>query len=118
MKNHEQVRAANALAALEKYGGFEGQNKGDPVTGMPAIVVNNGLLAALAFCQDKGGDYNKLVSAIQEHLASDGIGGLIGKDVKIVDSLVKGDSEHLRLCTNETLLYLNYLRRFAKAQKK
>ncbi len=118
MKNREQIRAGNALAALEKYHHFKGQKGGDPLTGFPALVIGNGLLAAIAFSKKNGGGHADICHAIAEHLSDEQIGLFRGAPATLgglLKFLTEHESDQLRLCTAEALAYLNYLRRFAKA---
>ncbi len=123
MKNLEQVRAKNAHAAIQAGVRGRGVEEGDALRGFPALVINNGLLATLSYSiskKDKGG-YKEICDAIATHLADPLISLL--KDVPATreglrDFLAEQDSATLRLCTGETLAYLNYLRRFAKGEAK
>lgn len=120
MTNQEQVRASNALKALRKRPELnKGQREGDALTGFPALIIGNGLLATIAFSQAKGAGYPLICDAIAEHLACREM-GLLPPDSGSVKAMAQvlsdGDSEQLRLCTAEALVYLNYLRRFAKAK--
>jgi CRISPR type III-B/RAMP module-associated protein Cmr5 len=127
MKNLEQVRAMNALAAVRRIEQRDkkarGDKGGDVLTGFPALIINNGLLATLAFSKSKSKSDKKsgqeiICDEIAAHLAS--------ADVHLIDAnganadgllghLTESNSVQLRLCTTETLAYLNYLRRFSKA---
>jgi CRISPR-associated protein Cmr5 len=119
--NLEQVRAKNAHNAVT--GGLQGRGveNGDAISGFPALIVNNGLLATLAFSiskKDKGG-YKEICDAIAKHLET--VGLLSGKPATregLRDLLVSQDSAALRRCTAEALAYLNYLKRFAKGEAK
>lgn len=120
MMNREQIRARNALKALKKYNHFKGKKGGDPLTGFPSLIVGNGLLAAIAFCKKNKGGHADMVNAVAEHLADSEI-SLLTEHQPNLDGLLTyltmRDSADLRLCTAETLAYLNYLRRFSKSQE-
>jgi CRISPR type III-B/RAMP module-associated protein Cmr5 len=118
MKNREQIRAKNALLAVE--GGMKGKGiqDGDALSGFPALVVNNGLLATIAFSLKQGQGYQEVCDAIACHLADKDIALLAAANANtmaLLKHLTENDSIQLRLCTAETLAFLNYLRRFAKA---
>lgn len=119
MKNRDQIRARNALEALSERSDLtKGQQGGDALTGFPAFIIGNGLLATIAYSIAKGAGYPHICDAIARHLADPEI-SLIPKDSGstngLRDYLAESESEVLRLCTAESLAYLNYLRRFAKA---
>lgn len=126
MNNLDQLRAANALDALKKYPQLQKKKQhddqdaqgGDQLTGFPALIVNNGLLATIAFSQTKGRDSDHvcICHAIAEHLNARRLLDAAGDAQFMADELARGDSTKLRLCTAEALAYLNYLRRFAKAE--
>ncbi len=116
MKNRDQVRAKNALKAC---GGHKAIQGGDVLSGFPALIIGNGLLATIAFCKKQGVGYLSVCDAIAQHLCDPDI-DLLDEECDNTDAmlrkLVNSDSQKLRLCTAEALAYLNYLRRFAKAK--
>ncbi len=118
MKNRDQIRARNALKALADGRSYRGVQAGDALSGFPALVINNGLMATLAFSKARGEGYVAICDAIAQHLADADI-DLVPEGTNSLDRLLQvlsqGDSTLLRLCTAEGLEYLNFLRRFAKA---
>jgi len=136
MKNLEQIRARNALRAVDQiqHGDLRGEDKGDVLTGFPALIITNGLLATIAFSMSKSkvdkktdsykkSGHEQICDFIAEHL-QDGLVGALPIGTRTADAMLKWlthdkqTSSDLRLCTAETLAYLNYLRRFAKTAKK
>ena len=129
--NLEQVRARNAVAAIHGGAHGRGVNNGDAISGFPALVVNNGLLATLAFCVSKkdAGGYKQIGDAIAKHLADKEV-ALVPANTQTLlalrDALADSSSDTLRLCTADTLrlctaealAFLNYLKRFAKGETK
>ncbi len=126
MKNLEQIRAMNALAAVKRIEQHDkkgrGDKGGDVLTGFPALIINNGLLAALAFSKSK----TKSDKSGHEIICDEIAAHLSHAEVKLLDPqngdsdgllkhLIENNSGQLRLCTSEALAYLNYLRRFSKA---
>ena len=111
MVNLEQKRALNAFEACsaEKFGGKDG---GEVVKKLPPQIRENGMLGTLAFAlSDKG--WEKAFDAIRLHLKS--LGKVKADTIaQLQDELMKCDSRKLRDVTAETMLYLNYMRRFAK----
>ena len=121
-QNYAQIRAKNAWAAAQK-GGFSGTSKKVCVVkDVPAMIVESGLLGAMAFAIEKNeakkpivGYYNTFV-ALREHLAE--MKNASVKDTSDVKewfkTLASSSAEVLRLTTTESMAYLSYLRRFAK----
>jgi CRISPR type III-B/RAMP module-associated protein Cmr5 len=120
MRNLEQTRAANALTAT--CGQNPVRDKG--VDRLPAMIINNGLLAATAFVMDKtdetGTEMQRAIYALVTHLRS--VNRLTrARDGKaMIEELSDqvSTSAKLRLATAEALAYLVYLKRFAQKSKK
>ena len=112
MTNLEQVRAKHALDAMERISQSDkkgrGKRGGDALSSFPALILNNGLLATVAYCKKQGEGYEAISGEIARHL------GYGGSD-ELLRHLANSESAELRLKTAEALAYLNYLRRFAKA---
>lgn len=119
MRNLEQIRAKNALAWKDKIG--TGKEGGRAVAKkVPAQIIQNGFLGALAFAiENKGSGYENAFKAILEHLKKANCNqGLPCDDLQMfLDALCTKDAAVLRAVTAEALAYLNYLRRFAKPGK-
>lgn len=116
LTNIDQVRAKNALSETAKKARKSG-DEGDNLSGFPSLIINNGLLATLAFCKDKGKDtqHGRIASAIAYHLkerkitsASDG--GQLLEELCLAD-----DTDTIRQSTTEALFFLNYLKRFHRS---
>ena len=141
--NLEQVRAKVALAASQKIG--SGSNGGKAVAKkIPAQIIQNGFLGALAFAIEsvsdpkfqinegfylntkagKDGPYegcgyaNSFLSVMQclkkTHKDFNTCDGGLSK---FLSNLCSISADELRMVTDEALCYLNYLRRFAKTDK-
>lgn len=120
MKNLEQIRAANALAYAKAGQNMRGQQGGNVLKKLPALVMGNGLLAAGAFAYAQRGDsgWRTCFDHIAKHLAHPDIGIAPGQDDlnKLMDFLSgKADSEVLKLATEEALAWLSYARRFEQS---
>ena len=108
MQNLEQIRAAHALKKatnLDKK----------VVNKLPAMLVNNGLLAAAAFAKDGNRDgLREAMDAVGDHLKSRGlVGANAGNCDGIINDLSARPSTDLQRATAEALAYLAYLKRFA-----
>ena len=113
--NLELKRAAHAIKACQKEN-FGGAKGGEVVKKLPPMIRESGLLGALAFALSKSDNdgHLKAFDTICRHLNELGkvrtntAAGLLEELIEDSDSL------KLRDVTAETLLYLNYLRRFAE----
>ena len=117
-KNLEQIRAYNALNAAQNPGL---RLRGEYVKKIPSMIIQNGLLGAIAFALEKGDNYTNIFSAVLTHLASDQIRLNLGIQPGAVrfflEALADESSSVLRAVTAETLAYLNYLRRFVAREE-
>lgn len=92
---------------------------------MPALVLNNGLLATISFCLSGGGDNRAgmkiAMERVARHLIQRGLvtGPTSGSGVLkgLIDGLSQNTSTRLQQATAETMAYLGYLKRFAKDSK-
>jgi CRISPR/Cas system CMR-associated protein Cmr5 small subunit len=119
MKNYEQIRAANAFdAATNPKNDFAGVDKGKSIAKkVPTQIRENGFLGALAFAIESKSGYETVFKAIMKHLPSVNCDFGINCDGSLESffiELTQKDSDVLRAVTEESMAYLNYLRRFAK----
>ena len=121
--NLDQIRAANAFQYHDVEIG--GKSEGEVVKKLPPLIRCNGFLGALAFALEKrdkdykNDGYYKAFEAILNHLKSDGIRKSNASTPEgLLTELTKSDSAKLRDVTSDSLLYLKYLRRFAKKPTK
>jgi CRISPR type III-B/RAMP module-associated protein Cmr5 len=115
-QNLEQRRAAHAdkkasdCAKLDK--------EGDCLSGYPSLIINNGLLATLAFSMEKKKQHLRVADAIAWHLHEMGITTSSKGETPNAQTLKKGlteaDSQILRRATDEALSFLAYLKRFVR----
>ena len=118
MKNLEQIRATNAMAYAQADVAKGGQNSGEVVKKLPALIMSNGLLAAGAFAYAKGTGWSACFDHMAQHLADPEIAVVEAKANKL-DELLKflsnsADSSTLKLATEEALAWLAYAKRFVK----
>lgn len=117
------VRARNALNAA-RSDTFGGINGGDIAKKIPPLIMNNGLIAVLSFAVENknkldSSGYGKVFKAVIAHLKDKDI-KILPPDSKILEVedlleyILNGDSTGLRRITLETMLWLEYFRRFAK----
>lgn len=116
MKNLEQIRACAADAAIKQHPNLSRS----AVSKLPALILQNGLLAASAFCNAEGGGegrghVKRALDETAKHLAERGRIAAGLQTVKdIIDDLSKRDSHQLQLATSEALAFIAYLKRFAQ----
>lgn len=118
VRNLEQVRAKNAYAARDKIG--TGKEGGRAVAKkVPALIIANGFIGALAFAIEDNGGYLTVFKAVIDHLHGANLNcGIRATEPKeFLDELCERDADTLRAVTSEAMAYLNYLRRFAKPGK-
>ncbi|MDA1277405.1 MAG: hypothetical protein O2960_25660 [Verrucomicrobia bacterium] len=120
MQNLEQIRATRALADEKNT------TKRD-VTKLPALILNNGLLAASAFAaesNDKGKTkrpgMKSAMDSVAIHLSNPQLGFPLMKDATsaadLISRLTKAPAKaaDLQRASSEALNYLGYLKRFAQ----
>jgi CRISPR-associated protein Cmr5 len=114
MKNLEQIRAAHASPA-------SGRLDRGAVTKLPALIINNGFLATLAFTLESSSrkEMLKAMLKLAEYLRQQGLlthpaHGKNDEELarEVIDELVDGSSAQLQRVTAEALAYLAYLKRF------
>ena len=114
MQNLEQIRAGHAHTQTHPEGRATKIDK-RYVNKLPAMIINNGLLATAAFAQD--GDRPELVAALDAVAAYLKSRGLInspaGNCGGMIQDLSQRPSLNLQRATTEALAYLAYLKRFA-----
>ena len=119
MQNLAQLRAKTALAAAPSIGA--GRNDGKSVAKkVPAQIIQNGILGALAFAIDARAGYYDVFSALCAHLRTPGVAVLPNAPAspeELLETLSAASSDTLRAVTTEAMEYLSYLRRFAKGDK-
>jgi CRISPR/Cas system CMR-associated protein Cmr5 small subunit len=119
MQNLNQIRACHVLTFATSSVNKRGQNDGEVIKKIPPVIMNNGLLAALAYSMDKKQEAWRLVfDAVASHLASKEI-SLIPEEKNTAELLLdylscEADSTVLRNVTAETYEWLNFARRLVK----
>jgi len=117
MTNLDQLRAAAAIKAASNV------NRA-AVNKLPAMIIQNGLLATAAFCSAAGGGDNRpmmlsAMDALAAHLGDKrlGLASLEGTRAArdLVNRLTQRDCPpgDLQRATTEALAFLSFLKRFA-----
>ncbi len=130
MQNLNQIRARHVLefATSEKGKLVKGKNDGEVIKKIPPAIMNNGIMAALAYSMDvkkKDEETHQIVypwrnvfDAVAEHLSSQEI-AMIPSDKNSAELLLdylasEATSAQLRDITAETGEWLNFARRLVK----
>lgn len=121
MQNLNQIRARHVMELVSKW--VSGKNGGEVVKKIPPRIMNNGLLAALAYSLDEKEGWGAIFDAIAKHLASPEI-QVVDSSVKdtrtLLEYLVKKEtsSAKLREATSETMAWLDFARRLIHKEDK
>ena len=123
-RSYDQIRALHALEATRSQNkDYLGPNGSENIAKkVPVLIIECGLLGALAFALEKGVGYKAVFEAVRTHLASADIADPTAMGTKDAyewfEKLAKAPASALRLATGETMAYLTYLRRFANPKGK
>jgi len=126
MQNLDQIRAAAALAAAQSKQRDKFEFTRPDVAGFPALIIQNGLLAAFAYAAEDGKSTRAglkfACDRTAAHLSKHGIAVLVNKtDSKaLIKALSEAPSTSLDLqrATSEALAFFGYLKRFADSETK
>ncbi len=90
-------------------------------SGAPVMILTNGLGPALAFFlakAPKAEEYRLLGQALAQWTLRTGVDADRGKEAKhLMLAITNASTDEYRRLTNESLAYLNWLKRFAVARK-
>ncbi|MDR1194021.1 MAG: type III-B CRISPR module-associated protein Cmr5 [Peptococcaceae bacterium] len=110
----ESGRAEFALEAVKKVVDTENDQTRKEyriyIKKFPLLALSNGLAAAVAFAQDKGGTWGIVYDNIANWLIKN---GYFAKPTRLLDYVCSLDSDTYRVVTNETLALFGWLCRLA-----
>jgi CRISPR/Cas system CMR-associated protein Cmr5 small subunit len=118
MQNLNQIRARHVLE-FANIARVKGNHGGEVIKKIPPVIMNNGIMAALAYSMDKNQQAWRLVfDAISVHLSSKEI-SMIPEDRNSAEMLLdylasEASSIMLRNVTAEAGEWLNFARRLVK----
>lgn len=110
----EQRRADHAWQASEHCG----RDFVNVAKGLPALIMNSGLMQTLAFCEQKGGEHRYIAAQLRRWINH----ALNGCDqdpgfAPFMQQLLRSDSRTHQRVTAETLAWLKWLRQMAAARR-
>lgn len=114
MATLEQQRAQDAW---EKSAAYQDRHR-NFAKGMPALIMNSGLMQVLAFCHEKGGEYELVASHLRQWLAS-----RFPQDISnhgfepTMEKLMHADPRTYQMITAEAFAWLKWLRQMASARQ-
>lgn len=114
MKNLAQIRATAAIDAVK-----DTKITRPAVNQLPALIVSNGLLATIAFCNAESTGENrtgmkKAIEATARYLVNRGLVPKGSESLdKMIEYLSQQDLHQLQLATEEAIAFIAYLKRFA-----
>ena len=118
MQNLNQIRARNVLE-FANSAPVRGRNGGEVIKKIPPVIMNNGIMAALAYSLDRNQQaWRGVFDAIAVHLSSQEI-AMIPADKNSAELLLdylasEATSVQLRDITAESFEWLNFARRLVK----
>lgn len=85
--------------------------------GLPALIMNSGLMQVLAFCHEKGEEYERIATDLRQWLNK----RLNGRDQdpgfeQFMQTLLKADPRTYQMITAEAFAWLKWLRQMASAR--
>lgn len=110
----EQRRAQDAWNRCEHYNKKEHVNF---AKGLPALIMNSGLMQVLAFCHEKGG-VNEMVASDLRAWLSERFNG-VGRDPgfePLMQALMRAEPREYQAITAEAFAWLRWMRQMAAAR--
>lgn len=119
MQNLNQIRARHVLE-FSKNGNVRGKNDGEVIKKIPPVMMNDGLLSALAYSMDeRNSSWRQVFDGIAVHLSSPEIGIVptsCGKAQSLLEFLTQENTSSavLRQATAEAGKWLDFARRIVR----
>lgn len=113
MATLEQRRAQNAW---EKSVGYNDRHR-NFAKGMPALIMNSGLMQVLAFCHEKDGEYEVIASHLRQWLQQR-FPRVITDDSfeQTMQVLMNADPRTFQMITAEAFAWLKWVRQMANVR--
>lgn len=111
----EQQRAQNAWEVSARYS----KEHANIAKGLPALIMNSGLMQVLAFAHTKGGEYEQVATDLRTWLTVRISSGDITRDPgfeEFMQVLIKARPQSYQYINAEALAWLKWLRQMASAR--
>lgn len=109
----EQRRAQNAWDVCADYT----EKHVNFAKGLPALIMNSGLMQVLAFCHEKGGDCERVAADLRQWLASQKIGSATQSEFEpFMQALMQSSPHDYQRINAEAFAWLKWLRQMAAAR--
>jgi len=111
----EQSRAKDAWNACANYG----KEEVNVAKGLPALIMNSGLMQVLAFCHEKEGAHEAVASSLRKWLCERFRNRVFEADgfEPFMKGLYEAKPEDYQAITAEAFAWLKWLRQLAAARK-
>ena len=112
----EQLRAQDAWEKCADYS----REHVNIAKGLPALIMNSGLMQVLAFCQGKEGKHDRVATDLRTWLVSRIYKGQVKQDPgfdAFMQFLMKSGPQEYQAINAEAFAWLKWLRQMAAARK-
>jgi CRISPR-associated protein Cmr5 len=110
------IEQQRALDAWKKAGHYNEKHR-NFAKGMPALIMNSGLMQVMAFCHEKGDEYEAIAKDLRQWLNNrfKGIDQDPGFEA-FMEELLRTDPRRFQMITAEAFAWLRWLRQMASAR--
>ena len=115
-QTQEQLRAQDAWEKCADYS----KEHVNIAKGLPALIMNSGLMQVLAFCQEKKGKHDRVATDLRTWLVGSISRGQVKQDPgfdAFVQFLMKSGPQDYQAINAEAFAWLKWLRQMAAARK-
>jgi CRISPR-associated protein Cmr5 len=112
----ETLENARATDAWQKCEGYRAKHV-NVAKSLPALLMNSGLMQTLAFCHQKGDEYEIVAAQLRQWLGSRFLKAGEAPDFEpFMENLLKADAASYQRMTTEAFAWLKWLRQLAAAR--
>ena len=117
-QNIQQQRAHHALTTIRKWkqsDQYSGKRLQSYASGLPAMILTNGLGQALAFClTKKEPEYKALYRLLENWLLTERQIFETNAPKNLIDAVTQSDMQTYQTAQTEALLYLDWVKKLVK----